>query len=381
MSRIHPLRTAAAGAAFIAAGIGAALADDPADRFLPPLVIDGDTEQGVWLYGQLNKGLLVHDDGQNRDAYVPVDNGNSGSRFGAWLKSRNDDGLKFSANFEYQWAPYSTGNVNLENRANVDWRAGTLRKAEGILASDRFGRLWLGQGSMASDGSAETDLSGTDLVAYASVADSAGGQLLALSGGGLSNVSIGSAFGDLDGLGRKLRVRVDSPSFAGFRVGTSYGTDKVSGPDKSVWDVGGTYAGTLDGIKLSAAAAWARTAARNNRYSTSVSGLHGATGLNLTLAAGGEDQSRRDPSFVYAKLGWQVKLTGAGATAFSIDAYTGSDFANNDSDSTSAGIAAVQTIDYYRTDLYATVRIFDYDDPTAEYERAVSFLTGARFSF
>jgi hypothetical protein len=41
----------------------------------------------------------------------------------------------------------------------------------------------------------------------------------------------------------------------------------------------------------------------------------------------------------------------------------------------------VQELEYYQTELYATVRWYDYDDGAANYDDGLAFLTGFRFSF
>ena len=171
-------------------------------RLTPPLIIDGEVERGIWLYGQVNKGILFADDGNQVNAYPLVDNSNSSTRAGIWFKREFDAGLTFGANLEYEWNPYSTGNVNRNNKGDIDWDTHKMRKAEGVLQSP-YGTVWLGQGSMASDGVSEADLSGTALVAYSSVADSAGGQLFTLF-----IVGITASGGDRESWRRLSRSRV-----------------------------------------------------------------------------------------------------------------------------------------------------------------------------
>ena len=365
-----------------AAMVGSVRANEGSDRVLPPLVLWGATDEGLYLYGQVNKGVLVHDDGQDRETYYLVDNDNSSTRFGAWLKAVVSDGLDFSANFEFEWTPYSTENVNRLNRNDIDWETKKLRKAEAILTSDEYGRLWLGQGSMASDGASEADLSGTSVAAYSLIADSAAGQLIAFSGdAGLSDIQVGAAFGNLDGLGRKVRARYDTPSLGGLRLNTSIGSDRVDGPRDAVWDVGARYAGKAGGLSIAAALAFADLANGARRVSASASLLHRASGLNVTVATGYEDRTARQPTFVYGKVGWRPDLVDVGATAFAVDGYLGRDFSVADSHSKSIGVVVVQTVDYYQTDFFVTARLYDFDEPSRSYEDAISVLTGVRWTF
>lgn len=350
------------------------------EKWLPPLVIHGKVNEGLWLYGQINKGLLVADDGGVVRGYPLVDNANSSTRAGIWYRASLDRDFVFSANLEYEWNPYSTGRVNRLNREDVDWETNKMRKAEGILASP-YGTLWLGQGSTASDGSSESDLSGTSVIAYSSVADSAGGQRFVDSAGLISRISVGSAFSNLDGQGRLTRIRYDTPEFEGFTLKTSAGFDAISGDDQIGWDLAGAYRKSVGEYDVQAAVAFARPGGNFNRYNGSASVLHKPTGLNATFAIGTDDRNSRDPFFFYGKLGWKPELTDAGPTAFAVDFFSGDDMNTAGSESLAVGLAAVQTLDYYNTDFYLTARWYDYDDRSANYEGVVALLTGIRLRF
>jgi hypothetical protein len=186
------------------------------ERLTPPLVLDGAVGDGVWLYGQLNKGVLVYDDGDETNAYAPVDNNNSSTRAGIWLRTMPAEDFTFSINAEGEWKPYSTGDISRVDD-DVEWDVANLRKLEAIAAFDGYGTLWAGQGSMASDASAEQDLSGTGLVAYSSVGDSAGGQRFVTTADVISDVSVYGAFSNYDGLGRLMRLRYDTPTWERLR--------------------------------------------------------------------------------------------------------------------------------------------------------------------
>ncbi len=45
-----------------------------------------------------------------------------------------------------------------------------------FLKDKRYGKLFIGQGHTASDGSSEVDLSGTSIIGYSALSDMAGGQ-------------------------------------------------------------------------------------------------------------------------------------------------------------------------------------------------------------
>jgi hypothetical protein len=247
------------------------------ERLTPPLVLDGAVGDGVWLYGQLNKGVLVYDDGDETNAYAPVDNNNSSTRAGIWLRTMPAEDFTFSINAEGEWKPYSTGDLSRVDD-DVEWDVANLRKLEAIAAFEGYGTLWAGQGSMATDGAAEQDLSGTTLVAYSSVGDSAGGQRFVTNGGAISNVTVGGAFSNYDGLGRLMRLRYDTPTWRGFGLRTSVGRRLAQRKRRGAMGrrgglrPEGDYA--PEAVRIRAAAGYARRADDTNRLSGSVSALH-----------------------------------------------------------------------------------------------------------
>jgi hypothetical protein len=237
---------------------------------------------------------------------------------------------------------------------------------------------------MASDGTAEIDLSGTHVIGYSKVQDTAGGQIFAVSNTpGFSSVTVNDAFDNLDGLSRLMRLRYDSPDFAGFTFGTSVGRLVVGGDWSGMqWDVAANYADTIGDFQIKGAAAYSRPSSDEYRLNGSLSVLHQQSGINATIAGGhASDPGSSDPEFVYAKLGYKTHFFDFGVTAFSADIYAGNDFVTAGSDSVSYGFQAVQNLDYYRTELYLGVRLYEYDDTAASYKPGLAVLTGARIKF
>ena len=258
-----------------------------------------------------------------------------------------------------------------------------LRKAEVYLDSENLGRLWLGQGSMASDETAEVDFSGTTVVGYSLVADMAGGPFFRLGDGALSSVHVEDAFTNFDGLSRKLRVRYDTPEFlGGFSLGTSVGTQVVpEETDITVWDIAARYENTIGDFKVAGAVAFSQPDEDDFLYDGSVSFLHEPTGLSLTLAAAYSDEEPVDGRYGYVKLGYQTDLFEVGKTAFSIDAYYGEDIAAAGSTSTSFGFQLAQHLDYLQTELYLGARSYSYDEAAVDFDDSFAVLTGARVRF
>jgi hypothetical protein len=235
---------------------------------------------------------------------------------------------------------------------------------------------------MASDATAEADLSGTSVVGYSLVSDMAGGPFFRLADGELSTVHVKDAFTNFDGLGRKLRVRYDTPSFSGFSFATSVGTQVVpTVTDLTVWDIAARYDNTVGEFKVSGAVAFSQPYEGDALYDGSVSVLHEPTGLSLTLAAAFADEEVIDGSYGYVKLGYQADFFEVGKTALSVDAYFGEDIAAAGSDSTSFGAQLVQNLDYLQTELYLGARTYSYDEDTPDFDDSFAVLAGARMKF
>lgn len=359
------------------AGTGGAMAEG-----LKPLeytLVDGTV---IRFSGQINMGVLHYDDGQ--DGFTNfVDNENSSSKARVQIFSESDSGWKFESTLEAEYQPLASNVVSqLDDTPNWDFPATNIRKAEVAFAHERFGKLWLGQGSMASDGSAEVDNSGTSIISYSSISDTAGGYFFRFDGAGLSGVSVGSAFSNLDGLGRKVRVRYDTPTLMGFGLRLSYGEDALAERDDPLYDIAAVYSGDFDQLKLGAAIAYSRNDSSDlDILSGSISGLHKPTGISLTLAAAREFTDGIEGRYGYVKLGYQRDFFEIGSTAFSIDYYFGNDIAAAGSDSSSIGLAAVQNIDDYNLALWALWRDYAYDDDGGDYDDGQAVFGGALFKF
>ncbi len=224
---------------------------------LPPIQRDFANGATLRLYGQINKGVLQYDDGAETNSYGLIDNANSGTRFGLRY-TRTLGAWAFENVNEFAYAPNSTSNVNILDPSpdNYAWSNGNIRKIDFTFDNETYGKFWIGQGSMATDGVLEVDLSGTDVIAYSSVADSAGGQLLRFSDGTLSDIEIGDVFNNLDG-DRRVRVRYDAPTFANFTLAAAFGRNLLSSDpdirDQNIFDASATYANTYnDSIEVKA---------------------------------------------------------------------------------------------------------------------------------
>ncbi|APG47277.1 porin [Phaeobacter porticola] len=334
-------------------------------------------------YGQFNPSFQSFDDGAD-DFSALVDNANSNSRIGFWLEQPfGENTLRF--NFETAFGLRSSDGVDQNGRPqNISWDRTRIRKVDIQYATPRYGTFSFGQGSMASDGLAESDLSGTGVIQTSAIADSAGGFLFRSSTGTLSSVSIGSAFRSLDG-GRLGRVRYDTPEFSGFTVSASYGEEILrSNSDREAYDIAVRYTNDDLGdftINGALGAVWNENGpgTKTRDIVASFAALHEPTGVSFAVAAGDRDTGG---DYGFAKLGYTTNFLSVGATSFAVDYYDGSDMVTSGDNAESWGVAAVQNFDNLNLETYVAYRDYSYSDTSAtSYQDSSSIMAGARWKF
>ena len=160
-------------------------------------------------YGHLNFAYMSFDDGQV-DTGQLAENESSSSRLGFRLsRAFGDNELTFRFETSIGFAPSDEFSQTSEPD-DFDWDRENLRHVDLIYRTGSYGAFYLGQGSMASDGIGQFDMSGTGLAAAVSVSDVAGGFELRETTGALSGIEIGDAFSSFDGT-RAGRIRYDTP--------------------------------------------------------------------------------------------------------------------------------------------------------------------------
>ncbi len=343
------------------------------------VVKTGNKTASVQLYGQVNRGVLISDDGNDTEVYH-VDNDDSSTRIGLRGKAEVSDDLSVGTKIELQFESNSTASVNQNNKRGVGGSSFTERHLDFWINSKTAGKLSVGQGDTASNGSSEVDLSGTALVGYSGVSDMSGGILFYdNTAKSLSSLKVGSAFSNMDGLSRDDRVRYDTPKFAGFYASTSFIADDAI-------DVALRYSGKFSGFKLAGALAYASPEdARSfeGQVSGSLSLLLNC-GFSATFAAGARDYDtagREDPNFYYGKLGYKWKAFSAGPTALSVDYGSYDEVSANEDEGDTFGIQFVQKVSDWSTEFYVGYRWYELERVGTDYDSINSVLAGARFKF
>ena len=347
----------------------------------------GGDKVAVQLYGQVNRAFMVADDGDSSDIYF-VDNTNSSSRFGFLGDAKVSDDMTIGAKMEFEYKSNPSDQVNQDDK-NPGGSSFNDRWIDAQFRSKRFGKLYLGKGSTASDGTSEVDLSGTDVVGYSSIADMAGGILFYDDNThARSTTNVGNAFNNFDGLSRRNRVRYDSPEFWGFTAGGSVLSDGG--------DVALKYAAKWgEDWKFAAAAAYANPAATDettdNQYNGSASILH-SSGVNLTFAGGyrdlasglfNSDGSERndDPTFFYGKLGYRTTWFEIGETRFSVDYNYTKNIAQDSDEGNTVGFQVVQDLPNWGSEYYLGYRWHSLDRDSTDYKDINAVMTGMRVKF
>lgn len=342
---------------------------------------ENETGGSVRFYGQFSPTWLSFDDGQETTDTL-ADNANSNTRLGFALTQPFGENT-LTLTFETALGLVQTSEISNDDIPDwIDWQRTDLRKFEAAW-SGNFGIVTVGQGSMASDGLAELDASGTTITSYSSIADVSGGFFFRDGSGALSTVTIGDAFKNLDG-NRRFRLRYETPEFSGFKVAAAYGRNILAEDDESDnYDVGLRWSRELTDFSLAAAAGYSWVSPEvgdtAGQFAGSATLLHNPTGLNLAIAAGDAEDAG---NYGYIKGGWIAKLLDVGTTAFSVDYYSGQDFETDGSNSHAWGVSVVQNFDDAGYQIYLGWRNYDYDDDTGStYQDAQSLLIGARVRF
>ena len=315
------------------------------------------------ISGQVNRLIMAVDNGAV-DGIVHADNSVSGTRWR--IKGQGDIGNGMTAGlyFENQLQSNPSSKVTAadldSDGAGGDVGDGdhfSVRQANVWIKGD-FGKVTIGQGDGAANGSAEADRSGTDVVQYSG----SPGDLLGSMDYGTSGVDVGDVRSSFDGLGRNDNIRYDGGNGA-FKFSGSLGNGdklelavKYKAEDLEVraayWDEADSGA-DVTGNAISAS--WG-----------------GKTGINLTGAFSGDD-SAGDPSNIYLKLGLKTGDGSAYAVAYSETTDLGAGDAN------SISVAWVKNV-MKGVEVYASYRIESLDNVPLE-DDITAFIGGARVKF
>ena len=333
------------------------------------------------ISGHVNRALFLTDeDGGSKTARVQ-DNGGSGTRIRANGSTEMEDGNKVGIQFEY-----GAGSSFSLRHANVQYSGG-------------FGKMTIGQGSEAGDGSAYSDTTGVFGIGHGA--------------GTPSDFTLGSYFGSLDAGSRVEMIRYDTPSLGPASVAVSLANgDRVSGRFKLSSDFGGTSVGAqlatlqqpgdtstigasigatmASGLTLSGA--WAKGKEMGAKPAVPMkrevkAGMDCATGdsgcipidgagLRVVTTPGTPAVPATDPSYFQAEIGYKF-----GNSGVAVSWYKSDDFVREGSKGTALGIGAVHKLPKANAELYIAMQNYDVTDGAAGDQEETVYVVGSRVKF
>jgi predicted porin len=343
----------------------------------------GNRVVSLQVYGQVNKALLIWDDGVDSDAFV-VDNDSSGSRVGFTGKATLKPGWSAGYLIELDIQDSASDKVNNFEKNGDEGISDEIRIRYNnvYIESERLGRITLGQGSTAADGATEVVLGNS--LRNSDIQHGVSFQLRE-SDGDFSGITLGDVAQNLDG-GRDDLIRYDSPSIYGFILSTSWG-------DNDYFDVAARFKKEWNSIRLAAALAYQWDGTEDSGpdssfevLSGSVSVMHVPTGIYGAFAAGEkefDDAGASDPSFWYAQLGIEKKWLPYGSTTVYGEYGEYSDFSIEGFDTERWGLGAVQKFDSAALELYAVAAFYSFETPAGEedLEDLSTIMIGSRIKF
>ena len=274
----------------------------------------GNRNVSLQVYGQVNRALLIWNDGFDSNAYV-VDNDTSSSRIGLIGDAQIKPGWFTGYRVELEFKDAASDDVSNGNEegSTMDPEL-RIRHSYVFIESEKLGRVSLGQQSPATD-----DITIINLGAQMSDAslhyNNNFGLRLNIAFGLTTDLNWGHFAHNVDAL-RGDFVRYDSPAVYGFILSAAAG-------ENDVWDVALRYSGDWNSVRVAAGVGHMNSDERDfSDVRGSASAMHMPTGLYVSVAGGmREDKSAvigdgEDATFYYAQLGLKRQFVSYGHTTF-----------------------------------------------------------------
>jgi len=330
-------------------------------------------KNSLTMSGRVAQAIWYADDGSSEDMFI-TDGSINGTRIRWVAKGTLNANVTAGATYEMDlMVANDPGSMTLGGagtQTNVtdgtDSAASTfaLRHSYVWVSHKKMGKISLGQTSVASDGTGETNLTGGGFAGVNQIASYGSAirfvETTTSAAPSASAYSISSVFGNYDAGGREEVLRYDTPTFMGFQA-------KVGLITTGNWDAGLFYSGKFGPLQVQAKAGYydgsmsgsTNTPIVNYKASASVAVLHDS-GLNAAFNIGkqniqssdnasGLQATIEDPQTVYWTVGYKAKIFGVGGTNFEVS-YANTDdkvvtAGFDDSDATMWGVSAKQSFD------------------------------------
>ena len=311
--------------------------------------------------GQISRAISQVDNGIDTDT-LHVDNNNSGTRLR--LKGQTDlgNGTTAGVYWETQYQDNSSSSQDINDPDNASAFTSRIRE---VWFSGDWGKVYLGQGNGAANGTSEVDFSGT------SIADYSGNNLDdGISFVGTATVKNGSAFSNFDGLSRNDRLRYDLPKFGSVGLAFSTGQERFESALRYSQKLG-------DGGKFGLAVGQVTDdIAMFDQLGISAS-LMLSSGLNFTVHVGDKDNDTgRDPSGTYLKVGQKF-----GANNISLSFHSVDDNAALGDEAERVNLSYVHNLAKHGVELFASFQTSSLDRPGETFEDVTQIAVGSRIKF
>lgn len=189
--------------------------------------------------GQISRAITHADNGVKSDT-IFVDNLNSGTRLRLKGKVDISESLTAGVYWETQYQDNSSGSIDIGDQDNTSAFTSRIRD---LWFKGNFGKVSLGQGNGAANGTSEVDFSGTTIADYSG--NNLDDGISFVDKNGTKIVKNNNVFSNFDGLSRNDRLRYDTPSYGPMDAAFSVGQDK--------YEVGLRYSLKMGDGKLGAA--------------------------------------------------------------------------------------------------------------------------------
>lgn len=386
-SRVKLLGSTALAAAALVMGPTTASADQSLEKRIKALekansmhVTRSKKTMKLIVNGHLNRAIVFTDNG-TASGVTHVTSNFSRSRV-RWIGTgKINDDLSIMTNIELGNQSSVATNQDLGDNGDANGVAALdERHIEFRITSKSLGRIYMGQGISGSESTSERDLSGTGLVSLnGNGALIGGGETFQRDGAASGHGTIGDQFTNLDGLGRRDRIRYDTPRFAGFQVTTSHS-------NQDSWDLALRYGGSIGGSRVTAAIAnWENKTNGSSGVNGSISVLL-PMGLSLTVGAADRDDEDNgfadDTEWRYGKIGYRFKGSSLGESRLYIEYNHNDESSAANQEAQYWGMGIVQIVEPLGAELYASYTNYSTETTgVADPDDIDQVAIGARFSF
>jgi predicted porin len=355
----------------------------------------GNRVVSLQIYGQVNKALLIWDDGVDSDAYV-VDGSASSSRIGLKGKAQISAGWTAGYNIEFEIGDAQSHLVNNSKNGDDNGAGLTLRQNNFFIENVNLGRLTVGHQSVTAEGAYEVVVanSGTS-----SAVVNGNSLHFRYKNGTFSPYTLGNWGNNLDpndpfNSGNDV-VRYDSPSIYGFILSASWG-------DNDYADVALRFKKDFGTVRLAAAVAyqWDNQEVKGNgvddseTFGGSISAMHMPTGLYASFQASkreyeGDANNAHENTMWYVQAGIERRMMSYGATTIygeygEYDHEAVVSKTHYEEDLTRWGFGLNQKIDAASMDIYAHATFWNLDakEPgVTDPEDISTVMLGSKLSF